>query len=120
MKRVRLLALGIPALTIALFLGLPSRAQNARTGTRGLRAQVPLSPEILSAHLQATVYEVQAAPDRLASLDHEALIRQATTPESLLADLEKTGKTRLLYHIEQPVNVFSSRSYPSGFMSPWS
>ncbi|MCX6923010.1 MAG: hypothetical protein NT154_07355 [Verrucomicrobia bacterium] len=109
MKRIQLYTLGFPTLTIALFLGLPSTAQDTRIAARAARAQALLSLEILSAHLQATVYEVQAAPDRLASLDDKALTHQAATPESLLAELEKTGRARLLYHIEQPVNVFSSR-----------
>ena len=67
------------------------------------------SPEILSAQFQATVYEVQAAAERLGSLDDKVLTRQAATPETLLAALAQTGKPRLLYRIEQPVNVFSTR-----------
>ena len=35
---------------------------------------------------------------------------QAATPETLLAALAQTGKARLLYRIEQPVNVFSTRT----------
>ena len=67
------------------------------------------SAEILSAQFQATVYEVQAAAERLGSLDAKVLTRQAATPETLLAALAQTGKARLLYRIEQPVNVFSTR-----------
>jgi hypothetical protein len=67
------------------------------------------SAEILSAQFQATVYEVQAAAERLGSLDDKVLTRQAATPETLLATLARTGKARLLYRIEQPVNVFSTR-----------
>jgi hypothetical protein len=67
------------------------------------------SAEILSAQFQAAVYEVQAAAERLGSLDDKVLTRQAATPEALLAALAQTGKARLLYRIEQPVNVFSTR-----------
>jgi hypothetical protein len=67
------------------------------------------SAEILSAQFQAAVYEVQAAAERLGSLDDKVLTRQAATPEALLAALAQTGKARLLYRIEQPINVFSTR-----------
>jgi hypothetical protein len=67
------------------------------------------SAEILSAQYQATVYEVHAAAERLGNLDAKALARQAATSETLLAALAQTGKARLLYRIEQPVNVFSTR-----------
>ena len=67
------------------------------------------SAEILPAQFQATVYEVQAAAERLGSLDDKVLTRQAATTETLLAALAQTGKARLLYRIEQPVNVFSTR-----------
>jgi hypothetical protein len=48
------------------------------------------SAEILSAQFQATVYEVQAAAERLGSLDETSLTRQADTPETLLAALAQT------------------------------
>ena len=68
------------------------------------------SAEILPAQFQATVYEVQAAAERLGSLDDKVLTRRAANPETLLAALGQTGKVRLLYRIEQPVNVFSASS----------
>jgi hypothetical protein len=68
------------------------------------------SAEILSAQFQATVYEVQAGAEQLGNLDDKALTRQAATPETLLAALAQTGKARLLYRIEQSVNVFSTSS----------
>jgi hypothetical protein len=110
----------------AMLVGLRSEAQEGRTsgaatrprseaepGQRARRVPFPAgilpSAEILSAQFQATVYEVQAAAERLGSLDDKMLARQAGTPETLLAALAQTGKTRLLYRIEQPVNVFSTR-----------
>ena len=68
------------------------------------------SAEILPAQFQATVYEVQAAAVQLGNLDDKVLTRQAATTETLLAALGQTGKVRLLYRIEQPVNVFSASS----------
>jgi hypothetical protein len=67
-----------------------------------------LSSDILPAQFQVTVYEVQAPAERLGTLDAKALTSQAAASESLLSTLAQTGKARLLYHIEQPVNVFST------------
>ena len=117
---------GLLAVTMIMLIGPSSEAQEgrisgpaARPGSEaepGQRARgTPFgtgmlpSPEILSAQFQATVYEVQAAAERLGSLDDKVLTRQAATPETLLAALAQTGKPRLLYRIEQPVNVFSTR-----------
>ena len=72
------------------------------------RAGMQHSADILSAQFQATVYEVQAPAEQLGRLDEQALTNQAATPEALLSALAQTGKARLLYRIEQPVNVFSA------------
>ena len=117
---------GLLAVTMIMLIGPSSEAQEgrisgpaARPGSEaepGQRARgTPFgtgmlpSAEILSAQFQATVYEVQAAAERLGTLDDKVLTRQAATPETLLATLARTGKARLLYRIEQPVNVFSTR-----------
>ncbi|MHC1763645.1 MAG: hypothetical protein AB9869_04960 [Verrucomicrobiia bacterium] len=39
----------------------------------------------------------------------KALARQAATPEALLKVLSETGNARILYRIDQPVNVYSER-----------
>ena len=117
--------MGLLALTAAMLLDPRSEALEGRpvvaaTGpgsqaAAGQRARetpyrpaMQLSAEILPAQFQATVYEVRASADRLGSLDAKALNRQAATPEALLSALAQTCKTRLLYRIEQPVNVFST------------
>jgi len=116
---------GLLALTTAMFLGPRSEAQERRpflaaTGPGSLaapgqrvrgtpyRPAMQLSSEILPAQFQATVYEVQAPADRLGTLDAKVLTSQAATPEALLSALAQTGKARLLYRLEQPVNVFST------------
>jgi hypothetical protein len=116
---------GLLALTTALFLGPRSEAQEDQTfgpaarrrtqaGQRQQASGTPfklwtvLSSEILAAQFQAAVYEVQASAERLGTLDAKALTSQAATPETLLSALAQMGKARLLYRIEQPVNVFSS------------
>jgi hypothetical protein len=109
-----------------MLIGLRSEAQERPTSAAATRPRGEAEPsqrarrtsfpaamlpsaEILSAQFQATVYEVQAATERLGSLDEKSLTRQATTSETLLTALAQTGKARLLYRIEQPVNVFSTR-----------
>ena len=70
---------------------------------------MPVSADILPAQFQAAVYEVQGPAERLSGLDNKVLTSQAATPETLLAALTQTGKARILYRFEEPVNVFSSR-----------
>ena len=126
MRIILLSSQGLLTVTMIVLMGLSSRAQEGRTsgspprpgseaepGQRARRTPFPTgmltSAEILSAQYQATVYEVHAAAERLGNLDAKALARQAATSETLLAALAQTGKARLLYRIEQPVNVFSTR-----------
>jgi hypothetical protein len=66
------------------------------------------STNTLTAQFQATVYEVEAATNRLPTLDGKALVR-AATPELLLAALRDAGKPKILYRIDQPLNVFSDQ-----------
>lgn len=116
---------GLLALITAMFLDPRAESQERRPfvaatgpggeagagrGARGTpyRPAMQLSSEILPAQFQATVYEVQAPADRLGTLDAKALTSQAATPETLFSALAQTGKTRLLYRLEQPVNVFST------------
>ena len=123
MRIVHIRNAGILALTTAMFIGLPCEAQEGQAfdaatrpaseagpGRRARRTGMQPSEHILSAQLQATVYEVQGAAERLGSLDDKALTGQATTPERLLSALAQTGKVRMLYRIDQPVNVFSTTS----------
>jgi hypothetical protein len=65
--------------------------------------------DVLPAHFQVTVYEVQANADRLTTLDRNSLSQQAATPESLLKVLAEAGRARILYRVNQPVNVYSER-----------
>ena len=51
---------------------------------------------------------MEAATNRLPTLDFKALER-ARTPELLLSALYEAGKPRVVYSINQPVNVFSDQ-----------
>jgi len=48
------------------------------------------------------------------TLDATALARQAGTPEGLLKVLGDAGQARILYRIDQPVNVYSERITMTG------
>jgi hypothetical protein len=65
------------------------------------------SPNVLPAHFQATVYEVQAYSNRLNSIDGRSLAKQAGSADSLLKALSVYGPAKVLYRFDQPVNVFS-------------
>ena len=67
-----------------------------------------LSTNTLTAQFQATVYAVEAATNRVPALDFKALER-ARTPELFLNALNEAGKSKVLYRIDQPVNVFSDQ-----------
>jgi hypothetical protein len=62
--------------------------------------------KVLTAHFQATIYEVEAVAERLSAVDGKALAKKATSAEGLLGALSSVGTTRILYRFDQPVNVF--------------
>ena len=74
----------------------PSTATQLGTDAQGRqRLSEPTTErswEMLPAQFQATVYEVQGAPEQLRSLDEKALASQADTPEALLSALTQVGK----------------------------
>jgi hypothetical protein len=126
MNSIRLSSAGFLALTTAMLIGLRSEAQEGPNSAAAIRPGGEAGPnqrargtlsrpgmlrsaEILSAQFQATVYEVQAGAEQLGNLGAKALTSQAATPETLLAALAQKGNARLLYRIEQTVNVFSTR-----------
>jgi hypothetical protein len=116
----RLPGFGVLIVATMLFTSLECSAQESGTGKTGIGATGPawLTPgisetqqptEMLPVQFQATFYEVQADADRVGALDAKALARQAATPEALLKALSGTAKSRILYRIDQPVNVYSER-----------
>jgi len=117
-------------LLTTLFAGLPSPAQTpppppVRRGARATNAIIPTptamerqlrasrelqarrSSGLLTAHLHATIYEVQADADRLKALETNNLAEKADA--ALASALQATGKTRGIYHFDQPLNVFYGR-----------
>ncbi len=72
-----------------------------------LEASRPIA--VLPAHFEATVYEVQAPAERLRSLDAKTLTAKAATVEKLRSALSAVGTVRVLYRIDQPVDVYSEQ-----------
>ncbi len=81
-------------------------SQNADQPRNFFGNQPSPATAMLRARFQATVYELQAA-GRADTLDPQVLALQAATPESLLKALTNFAESRIVYHIDQPVNVFS-------------
>ena len=113
-----------------VFAGLPCPAQNPPDATsrrdglpptnraglrdamdRALRAdqelQAQRSTGWLPANLRATIYEVQATAAQLQALDTGGLTGK--TEDAVLGLLQQTGRTRLIYEVDQPINVFYGR-----------
>jgi hypothetical protein len=99
--------------------GSASGAAAGSTGSAAVESKAAVPPtatsetahstNTLTAQFQAAVYEVEAATNRLPALDLKTL-ESARTPELLLSALNEAGKPRVLYSINQPVNVFRTRS----------
>jgi beta-lactamase regulating signal transducer with metallopeptidase domain len=83
-------------------------AEGALLGMRGFGGAPPAAPaDILTARFEATVYEVQVPADLAGKLDSAALSAKAADPDALRAALAEFGPTKVLYRVDQPVNVFS-------------
>jgi len=57
------------------------------------------------ARFQATIYEVQVPENRIADLDAQSLEAKATTAQSLAKALAEIGQTKVLYKVDQTVNL---------------
>jgi hypothetical protein len=68
----------------------------------------PKAPaEIAPARFEATAYEVLVPADRAGKLDSAALTAKAADPDDLCKALAEFGPTRILYRVDQPVNLYS-------------
>jgi hypothetical protein len=71
-------------------------------------ATSPKAPaEIAPARFEATAYEVLVPADRAGKLDSAALTAKAADPDDLRKSLAEFGPTRILYRVDQPVNLYS-------------
>ena len=104
-----------------------AKPESPAAGSRPERPMVRMAPEgaprlmrgpvdaakaptdILPARFEATVYEVQVPADRAGKLDSAALAAKAADPDGLRAALAEFGPTKVLYRVDQPVNLYSER-----------
>ena len=70
------------------------------------RSTPPPPTEVAPARFEATVYEVQVPEDRVAELDAQSLEAKAGTAQSLAKALAEFGHARILYKVDQTVNLF--------------
>jgi hypothetical protein len=57
-------------------------------------------------NFEATVFELRVPENRVADLDARTLEAKAATAQSLLKTLEEVGSTKVLYRVDQTVNLF--------------
>jgi len=62
---------------------------------------------VAPARFEATVFELRAPEDRVAELDARALEAKAGTAQSLAKALSGFGHSRVLYKVDQTVNLYS-------------
>lgn len=87
--------------------GIPRVSRPSTTYEPPPRPTMPPPPtELAPARFEAIVYEVQVPRNRIADLDAQTLEASAATPQSLLKALGEFGETRILYKINQPVNLY--------------
>jgi hypothetical protein len=85
-----------------------SRFENrAELGAPFPGTRVPPPTNIAPARLEVTIYEVQVPEDRTADLYTLSLEPRAATAQSLAQALAEFGKTKVLYRIDQSVNLYS-------------
>lgn len=58
------------------------------------------------AHFDATVYEIKIPESRISDLDALTLERAAVTPQNLELVLKRFGTPRIMYKVDQPVNLY--------------
>jgi hypothetical protein len=73
------------------------------------RSAPPAPIDLAAAGLEVTVYEVQVPEERIADLEAQALETQAATPQALAKALAAFGKTKILYKIDQTVNLYGEQ-----------
>ncbi len=73
-------------------------------GAPAPNARLPL--DVAPARFEAAVYELRVAEDQLASLDAQSLENKAASAQSLAQALSRLGQTRILYKVDQTVNLY--------------
>ena len=76
-------------------------------GRSAARSEASQPVEVLPAQIQFAVYEVTTNAERMGELDAKTLAAEASTAQGLAKALNRVGVSRILYAIDQPVNVYS-------------
>lgn len=87
----------------------PPSGRSRSPGMMSSRLSKPTSQppiEIAPARFEATVYEVQVPEQRIADLDAPAFEAKASTAQALAKALAEFGKVKVLYKIDQTVNLY--------------
>jgi len=105
---------GFGCLALVLLAAAGSRAtETAAESPPAAKAAAPekakAPADVSPARFEATAYEVQVPADRAGKLDAAALAAKAADPEGLRAALAEFGPTKVLYRVDQPVNLYSER-----------
>ena len=85
---------------VAAFAGCGEARAQATTPSAPAAAEAPATTR-----LQATLYEVRVAPESIATLDAARLAREADFAKAL----DALGKKRILYAVDQKVNLAGDR-----------
>ena len=95
------------ALIIILAAGCGGPADTRTAGDPAASSAPSGAADAKTAHFEAAVYEVQVPAARAGELDGNTLAAKAATAEDLRKALADLGPTKILYKIDQPVNLHS-------------
>jgi hypothetical protein len=73
----------------------------------GLGPSSPPPTNVAPARFEATVYELEVPESRIADLDAVKLESTAATPQAMAAALGAFGTPKILYKVDQTVNLYS-------------
>jgi beta-lactamase regulating signal transducer with metallopeptidase domain len=77
-----------------------------RAGFSSALAPVLPPTNVAPAHFEATIYELEVPENRIADLDALKLESAAATPQALAKALEVFGAPKILYKVDQNVNLY--------------
>jgi hypothetical protein len=95
------------ALIIILAAGCGGPADTRTAGDPAASSAPSGAADARTAHFEAAVYEVQVPAARAGELDGNTLAAKAATAEDLRKALADLGPTKILYTVDQPVNLYS-------------
>ncbi|MBE3095682.1 MAG: hypothetical protein IMZ44_00970 [Planctomycetes bacterium] len=107
MRRLLRTVMGFSALVIILAAGCGRPADTRTAGEPAASSAPSGAGGAKTAHFEAAAYEVQVPAARAAELDGRALAAKAATAEDLRKALADFGPTKVLYKVDQPVNLHS-------------